>query len=153
MTTEAMQGPDEQPWSAGAENVARHLLPAQAIARPGETYGELRARLAAERPSALELVLITDAHGRLAGVIPAKELYVQPPDARLEDCMNRHFPVVTSDMDQEAAASLALHHGIDALPVVDAAGRPLGTVVMRRSWCSGCCLQQRHWDRWPLAMW
>jgi magnesium transporter len=31
-------------------------------------------------------------------------------------------------MDQEHAASLALHHGVDALPVVDAQGRPLGVM-------------------------
>jgi magnesium transporter len=124
MTAEAMH--DEQPWYAGAENVARHLLAARAIARLGETYGELRARLAAERLSALELVLITDEQGHLAGVIPAGDLFARPPEARLEDCMDRHFPVATSDMDQEAAASLALHHDVDALPVIDAAGRPLG---------------------------
>jgi magnesium transporter len=35
---------------------------------------------------------------------------------------------VTEDTDQERAASLALHHGVDALPVVDAGGRALGVM-------------------------
>jgi len=126
MTGERIPDSDEGLLAAGAENVARHLLPAQAVARTGDTYGSLHARLAAERPSALELVLVTDAHGRLAGVIPAADLFARPPEARLEDCMDRYFPVATSDMDQEAAASLALHHDVDALPVIDGAGRPLG---------------------------
>lgn len=126
MKTEALPDPDKKSGSASAESVARHMLPAQAIARPEETYGELRARLVLERPSALELVLITDAQGCLVGVIPAGDLFARPSEARLEDWMNRHFPAATSDMDQEAAASLALHHDVDALPVVDDAGRPLG---------------------------
>lgn len=126
MTGERILDPDVVLWSAGVENVGRHMLPARAVARPGETFGDLRARLAAERPSALELVLVIDAQGRLAGVIPAGDLFARPTEARLEDYMDRHFPAATSDMDQEAAASMALHHDVDALPVVDDAGRPLG---------------------------
>ena len=42
--------------------------------------------------------------------------------------MDRNFPRVRADTDQERAASLALHHGVDALPVVDADGRPLGVM-------------------------
>jgi magnesium transporter len=35
---------------------------------------------------------------------------------------------VSADTDQEHAASLALHHGVDALPVVDADGRAVGVM-------------------------
>ena len=41
---------------------------------------------------------------------------------------NRLWPRVRPSTDQERAASLALHHGVDALPVVDAEGCALGVM-------------------------
>jgi magnesium transporter len=42
--------------------------------------------------------------------------------------MDPAFPRVSVDADQEHAASLALHHGVDALPVVDHEGRLAGVM-------------------------
>jgi magnesium transporter len=42
--------------------------------------------------------------------------------------MHRDQPRVRSDTDQEEMASIALHHGVAAMPVVNAAGRLLGVV-------------------------
>ena len=110
------------------EPVARHLVASFARARPAERAAEVLARLAVEKPACVELILVTDADGLLAGVLPMSQLFAMPSSARFQDSMDRKFPRVTPDDDQEHAASLALHHGADALPVVDAAGRVLGVM-------------------------
>ena len=110
------------------EPVARHLVASFARARPAERAAEVLARLAVEKPACVELILVTDADGLLAGVLPMSQLFAMPSSARFQDSMDRKFPRVTPGDDQEHAASLALHHGADALPVVDAAGRVLGVM-------------------------
>lgn len=107
------------------ETVARHLVPVQARAAEDETVAALCSRLARERPHTLELVMVDDLAGRLAGVIPASRLFGAPAGCRVREIMIR-FPTVLAGADQEKAASLALHHGVDALPVVDADGRAVG---------------------------
>jgi len=121
------------------EPVSRHLVASFARARPAERAAEVLARLAIEKPACVELILVTDADGRLAGVLPMSQLFAMSAGARFQDAMDRKFPRVASGDDQEHAASLALRHGVDALPVVDREGRPLGVMpsqallqVMRR---------------------
>jgi magnesium transporter len=109
------------------ERVARHVVPAALRARPGETAFAVLARLRAEKPASIELVLVEGEGGRLEGVVPLARL-VAAQDAPLAQLMQRDFPRVTPDIDQEHAASLALHHGVDALPVVDKEGRALGVM-------------------------
>jgi magnesium transporter len=46
----------------------------------------------------------------------------------LGEVMDASFPSIGADEDQETAASLALHHGVDALPVVDRSGTLVGVV-------------------------
>lgn len=110
------------------EPVGRHLVAAVARARPEERVEAVRARLAHEKPSSLELVLVAGADGRLAGVVPIARIFSTAAHALVGEAMDREFPRVTPDTDQERAASLALHHGVDALPVIDADGRPLGVM-------------------------
>jgi magnesium transporter len=110
------------------EPVGRHLVAAVARARPEERVEAVRARLAHEKPASLELVLVVGADGRLAGVVPIGRIFSTAAHALVGEAMERGFPRVTPETDQEHAASLALHHGVDALPVVDAGGRPLGVM-------------------------
>jgi len=97
-------------------------------ARAHETAGAVLARLAAEKPASVELVLVVDGRGKLQGVVPIGKVFSAPTEAVLEQILSSGFPHVTIDTDQERAASLALHHGVDALPVVDAKGRALGVM-------------------------
>lgn len=110
------------------EAVGRHLVASVLRASPQETAGAALARLAAEKPASVELVLILHSSGRLAGVVSIAKLFSMPSKSSLHEAMEKDFPRVTPDDDQEHAASLALHHGVDALPVVDAGGRPLGVM-------------------------
>ncbi len=110
------------------EAVGGHLVASVLRARPGERAGEVLARLAAEQPTSLELVLGVDAHGRLLGAAPLARIVALDPGAPIDGALERDFPRVQPHTDQEHAASLALHHGVDALPVVDAEGSVLGVM-------------------------
>jgi magnesium transporter len=110
------------------EIVASHLVEGAARARPEETAGDVLARLAEEKPASVELVLVVDGHARLHGVVPIRKLFAAPAQAKVKEILSHGFPSVTPGTDQEHAASLALHHGVDALPVVDAQGRVLGVM-------------------------
>ncbi len=110
------------------EPVASHVIGSVLRVRAGETARAVLARLADEKPSSVELVLVVGKDGRLAGVVPIGRLFAAPAESSLGDAMDRSFPRVRPDEDQEHAASLALHHGVDALPVVDKGGWPLGVM-------------------------
>jgi magnesium transporter len=110
------------------EPVGGHLVASYARAHPEETAGSVLARIAAEKPASVELVLVVRADGRLCGVVPLQRLFAASAHAPLAKLQEPKFPRVGPRDDQEHAASLALHHGVDALPVVDAEGRPLGVM-------------------------
>ncbi len=110
------------------ETVGAHLVAHAATARAGDTAAEALARLARERPASAELVCVVDDAGHLAGALPVSKLFALDPSARIGEAMQASFPRVEPGTDQERAASLALHHGADALPVVDASGRLQGVM-------------------------
>ncbi|HEX5767882.1 MAG TPA: magnesium transporter [Burkholderiales bacterium] len=110
------------------EIVASHLVERAARARGHETAGAVLTRLAKEKPASVELVLVVDDHHRLQGVVPLAKLFAAAAQAKLKDMVAHGFPTVRPETDQEHAASLALHHGVDALPVVDAKARALGVM-------------------------
>jgi magnesium transporter len=86
------------------------------------------ARLATEKPSSVELIFVTDNAGRLLGALSIARLFALEGAVTLREAMDPAFPRIGPDEDQETAASLALHHGVDALPVVDHEGGLLGVM-------------------------
>ena len=110
------------------ERVADHVVADVARARPDETVGAVRDRLTAEKPACVEIVAIVGAHGVLEGVVGVGKLFAAPQALRLREVMDSNYPRIHADDDQERAASLALHHEVDALPVVDANGALLGAM-------------------------
>ena len=110
------------------ETVGGHVVASVLHARPGERAGEVLQRLAKEKPTSVELVLMVDAHGRLLGAAPLGHVVALESSAPIDKAVERDFPRVRPTTDQERAASLALHHGIDALPVVDGEGCVLGVM-------------------------
>lgn len=111
------------------ETVGEHLVASVARAGAAESAGEALARLAAEKPASVEIVCVVDAAGRFLGALPLARVFALERSARLGDAMQREFPRVSPDDDQEHAASLALHHAVDALPVVDRQGRLAGVMT------------------------
>jgi magnesium transporter len=110
------------------ERVAEHLVASCPRAKRDETAGAVLARIAAEKPDCVELVLVLQRDGRLAGAIPVAKLLALDARRPVREAVERDFPRVHPEEDQERAASLALHHRVDALAVVDAEGRPLGVM-------------------------
>jgi len=110
------------------EAVRGHVVASVLRARPHETAGAVLARLAHDKPASVELVLVVNGQGELKGVVPLGRLFAAAAATPLKEILDRKFPRVTADADQERAASAALHHGADALPVVDDEGRALGVM-------------------------
>lgn len=110
------------------ETVAEHLSDAFERASPGETLGTIAARLARRQPSEVELLCAVDADGKPLGVLPVGRLFAFDASRTLGEAMRRDVAYARLDEDQEHAASLALHHGMGTLPVVDGQGRLAGVV-------------------------
>ena len=108
------------------ETVGGHVVGSVARGHADETVSTALARFTADKPTSVELVCVTDGAVRLLGALPIGRLFALGGDVALRDAMDSAFPRVVPDDDQEHAASLALHHGVDALPVVDHEGRLLG---------------------------
>jgi magnesium transporter len=110
------------------ETVGSHLVAAAGRASPTETVSGVLSRLAAERPGRVELICVTDGGGKLAGALPIGRAFAVDGARDLGEVMDRDYPRVRPEDDQETAASLALHRGVESLPVVDAEGRLLGVM-------------------------
>lgn len=73
-------------------------------------------------------VCVTGPHGRIEGLAPMAALLAAPPETPLAALMRPGIEPVAEELDREDAASLAITHGLDALAVVDRAGRFQGVV-------------------------
>ena len=104
------------PWIAGL-SLGRETTVAQARARAREAVDADRS-----------VLCVLDDDGRLWGTLEAADLLGLADDARLGDVARRDRPRVPRDATPEHMASLALHHGVTAMPVVDAENRPVGVV-------------------------
>ncbi len=110
------------------ERVADHVVADVARAGRDEPVGVLRGRLAREQPACVEIVAVVGPHGLLEGVVTIGQLFAAPDEKPVGEVMAAGYPRVHAEEDQEHAASVALHHGVDALPVVDANGALLGVM-------------------------
>jgi magnesium transporter len=74
-------------------------------------------------------VYVTDAAGRLTGVLSMRDLILAPPGPRLAAVKRTDVVTVPATMDQEQVARLLRRHGLMALPVVDEGRRLLGMIT------------------------
>ena len=110
------------------ETAASRVQPRKRVAGVGDTAEPVRKQIRADGRSDWELLCVIDEQGRLLGTLSAAELLALPDAAVLGDVVTRNQPRVRFDTDQEAMASMALHHGVAAMPVVDATGHLIGVV-------------------------
>ncbi|HET7730934.1 MAG TPA: magnesium transporter [Usitatibacter sp.] len=113
---------------AARETVAEHVGAAFLRAAPGDTLADITARLARERPGEVELVCAVGERGELLGILPVRRLFAFGGARTLGEVMRRDPPCARLDEDQEHAASLALHHAMNALPVLREDGSFAGVV-------------------------
>jgi magnesium transporter len=112
----------------GGETAAHYLMAAVPKTGPAQTVEEALAALRGRRYDSVEILCVVDAEDKLLGCVAIADLLALPHDHRVSEAMNAEFPRVLPDVDQEKVASLALHHVLNAIPVVDRHGRLLGVV-------------------------
>jgi magnesium transporter len=113
---------------ARGETSLDRINPHALRAAPHETAGALRERLQRERRTDWELVCVVDAQDQLLGTLEARHLLLLADDVRLGEAARTDRPTVREHTDQERMASVALHHHVNSMPVVDAHGHLLGVV-------------------------
>lgn len=114
--------------SSDLETSADRMGPQVVLAQPGDSAAALREQIRHLQPSAWELVCVVEDDQRLLGTLTPAELLSLPDDVRLGSAARRDGVCVLPDTDQERMASIALEHGVSAMPVVDHAGRLAGVV-------------------------
>ncbi|OGA06043.1 MAG: hypothetical protein A3I00_02795 [Betaproteobacteria bacterium RIFCSPLOWO2_02_FULL_64_12] len=110
------------------ENAAHYVVAGVPRARPEQTAGEIVAGLLSRQHDSVDILCVTDADDRLLGIIPIAQLLALPREQPVGEALAPDCPKIHPDVDQEHVASLALHHELNAVPVVDRSGRLLGVV-------------------------
>ncbi|MGE5155622.1 MAG: CBS domain-containing protein [Bdellovibrio bacteriovorus] len=95
---------------------------------PEQTAAEVVGALRQHHHESLDILCVVDPDEVLLGIVPIARLLALHAEATLGEVMERGYPRVPPDMDQERMASLALHHALTSIPVIDHGGRLLGVV-------------------------
>jgi len=74
---------------------------------------------------------VVDDENRLVGVIPARRLLLNPPEARIADLMERKVIVLPASATLLDACEFFVLHRLLALPVVDDHGRMVGIIDVK----------------------
>jgi magnesium transporter len=110
------------------DTVREHLVTRVPTAAPEETAGATLDKLCGQCFDYAAEIFVVDQDRTLQGVLPLHTLLAAPAQLPLRDLVQGMVPQVTLDMDQEHAASIALRHGLTALPVSDKAHGFMGVV-------------------------
>lgn len=98
------------------------------LARATETAGSVISRIREAKDRSWELVCVIDKDQRLLATLTAAELLALADTTPLGEVVQGDRVHVLPGTDQEKMASIALHHGVGSLPVVDEDGRLIGVV-------------------------
>ncbi|BBA35899.1 uncharacterized protein sS8_3967 [Methylocaldum marinum] len=109
------------------ETAGTHMTASVPRAYLSDTPADVQARLKEHRFDHPHTICVTDPEDRLVGVIALADLIALPAETPLNDAV-QGIPSVRVDEDQEKLASLALHHRLSVVPVVDHGGHFLGVV-------------------------
>ncbi len=110
------------------ETAAHYLVAGVPRARPDQTAAEVAANILSRRHDSVDLLCVVDADDKLLGIVAIAQLLAAPPEQKVGALLRPDCPRIHPDVDQERVASLALHHLLSAVPVVDRSGRLLGVV-------------------------
>jgi magnesium transporter len=109
--------------------LAAYLDAVVATARPEETAGAMRARLAREHFAAIDPVFVLDRAHALAGAVRLQALLAAAEDAPLSSLMQTGWPRIPATATAEEAASEAIRSRTPALAVLDHSGAFLGALT------------------------
>jgi magnesium transporter len=111
-----------------AETAGEQLVTRVPRARMDQRVAAVLEDLLGEAHDCVDLVCVVDEQERLRGVVTLVRLLAAPRDTLLAALIENNFPRVLAGTDQERVASLALHHALAAIPVIDDHERLLGVV-------------------------
>jgi magnesium transporter len=77
----------------------------------------------------VNVIYVVDDQERLVDDLRLRQLILSPPEARIDDLMNRSFVTLRADQDQGEAVRLMSRYDRTALPVVDSRGALIGIVT------------------------
>ncbi len=100
------------------------MLPGKATVAEARTFLEAHASTFAT----ISYVYLVDRGRELVGVVSVKDLFSHRPGTLLAAISVQAVTTITESTRAEAAARIAVDHGLKALPVVDAKRRLLGVV-------------------------
>lgn len=114
------------------ESAGRMMSPEVLSLRESTRADDALARVRSVGRSAetIYALMVTDDERRLVGALGLRDLVLAPPEATVQDLMDRELISVRADADQEVAARLMLDAGLLALPVTDAENRLLGIITV-----------------------
>ncbi len=73
---------------------------------------------------------VIDAQDKLLGTVSFRDLLLAPPDKNVSDVMATDLITLPENMDQEEVSRRFSHHGLTAIPVIDADHRIKGIVTV-----------------------
>jgi magnesium transporter len=114
------------------QSIANHFVKTIPTARPKESAGQVRERMAGRQYDDASHIFVLDDDRRLVGVAEIADLIAAEaakPVGALTS--SESVPVVTLSTDREEAASMAIRSGVSALAVSDAEGHFVGAVPAR----------------------
>lgn len=88
----------------------------------------LRARAEKERTEDIAYLYVTDAAGRLVGIVSLRDLVFRRAERRIGEIMNRDVKCLRAADDQEEVARQFEHYHYLGLPVLDTESRLIGVV-------------------------
>lgn len=115
-----------------ANTVGEMMEPALGVLPQSTTVVEAIAFLRNhETPRLITYMYVTDAEGKLVGLVVIRDLLLAEPDETLKDVMLPEPFALTPEMDLAEADKAAIHRHYPVYPVVDADRRVIGIV---RGW-------------------
>lgn len=109
--------------------VSRHMRRGVAALALGQTVGGALAALRARPPEGRVVYFyVTDADGRLCGVVPTRRLLLSGPDRPLAEIMVERVVALPEDATVLDACEFFIQHRFLGFPVVDAQRRLVGAV-------------------------
>ncbi len=93
----------------------------------GQVTEELRR--APHEPDQVAYLYAVDGEGRLAGVLPMRDLVLRHPSTPVSEALRRDVASIAAHADQEEAARVFRQRRLLALPVVDESQRLVGVIA------------------------
>lgn len=112
------------------DSVAKHVRKDYVTLSVNDTIGQALDRMRGNTKLSKRIVYcyVTDLDGKLVGVVPTRELLLQPLDTRVRDVMHKKVVALPDSATVLDACEFFIQHHFLAFPVVDAQGRLIGKV-------------------------